>query len=205
GFKTDFPGSIKKYNVEPDLATWGKAIANGFSFCALTGKKEIMELGGIRKKGEEKVFLISTTHGGETSAIAAAIATIDEFLNKPVLKHNHNIGDLFVNKITNIISKNNLSDNITFNSTNWFSSFIFKDKNKNISNGLRTLMMQEMIKRGVLFQGAFVPCYSHNEEDIEYFSKAFEESISIYIKALEDDYNNYLVGEEAKPVFRRYL
>jgi glutamate-1-semialdehyde aminotransferase len=39
------------------MATWGKGIANGFSFCALTGKKEIMELGGIRRKGEEKVFL----------------------------------------------------------------------------------------------------------------------------------------------------
>ena len=32
GFKVDFPGAISKYNLQPDLATWGKGIANGFSF-----------------------------------------------------------------------------------------------------------------------------------------------------------------------------
>ena len=56
GFKVDFPGAISKYNLMPDLATWGKGIANGFSFCALTGKKEIMDLGGILEEGKEKVF-----------------------------------------------------------------------------------------------------------------------------------------------------
>ena len=85
GFKTDFPGSIKKFGVEPDMATWGKGVANGFSFCALTGKKEIMELGGINRPGEEKVFLISTTHGGETHAMAACLATIEEFQKKNVV------------------------------------------------------------------------------------------------------------------------
>ena len=56
GFKIDLPGAISKYNLEPDMATWGKGIANGFSFCALTGKKEIMNLGGILNEGEEKSF-----------------------------------------------------------------------------------------------------------------------------------------------------
>ena len=84
GFKVDFPGAITKYNLNPDLATWEKGIANGFSFCALTGKK-VMDLGGILNKGEEKVFLISTTHGGETTAIRAGIKTINEFRKKMLL------------------------------------------------------------------------------------------------------------------------
>ena len=84
GFKVDFPGAISKYNLSPDLATWGKGIANGFSFCALTGKKDIMDLGGILNKGEEKVFLISSTHGGETNAIRAGLKTIEEFKNNNV-------------------------------------------------------------------------------------------------------------------------
>ena len=41
GFKVDFPGPFQNTKLTPDLATWGKGIANGFSFCALTGKKEI--------------------------------------------------------------------------------------------------------------------------------------------------------------------
>jgi glutamate-1-semialdehyde 2,1-aminomutase len=40
GYKTAFPGSYKKYNVVPDMITWGKGIANGFSFCCMTGKKK---------------------------------------------------------------------------------------------------------------------------------------------------------------------
>ena len=55
GFKVDFPGAISKYKLTPDLSTWGKGIANGFSFCALTGKKEIMDLGGILER-KKKVF-----------------------------------------------------------------------------------------------------------------------------------------------------
>ena len=79
GFKTDFPGSQTKFNVEPDISTWGKGIANGFSFAAMTGKRDIMSLGGIKNEGNSKLFLISTTHGGETHSISACLATINEF------------------------------------------------------------------------------------------------------------------------------
>ena len=64
GFKVDFPGAITKYNLTPDLSTWGKGVANGFSFCALTGKKEVMDLGGILNKGRGKgVFNINYSWG----------------------------------------------------------------------------------------------------------------------------------------------
>lgn len=205
GFKTAFPGSVKKYNATPDLTTWGKGIANGFSFCALTGKKEIMELGGIHNKGKEKVFLISTTHGGETHSIAAGLATINEFEKRDVIKHNHRIGDDIIAGCNKVISQNKIEDYIEVSPSNWMQVFIFKDKDKNISSGLRTLMMQEMISRGILFQGAFSPCYSHTKNDVEYFADTFEKALSTYIKALDEGYDKYLIGEPAKPVFRKYL
>ncbi|TAL58462.1 MAG: glutamate-1-semialdehyde 2,1-aminomutase, partial [Bacteroidetes bacterium] len=161
GFKTDFPGSIKKYNVEPDMATWGKGIANGFSFCALTGKKEIMESGGIKNVGKEKVFLISTTHGGETHAIAAGLATIEIFQTQNVIQHNHVMGGHLFNAAQSMISSKGLSDFIEVIGANWLVAFVFKDKIKEVCNGMRTLALQEMIKRGVLFQGIFIPCFSH--------------------------------------------
>ena len=205
GFKTDFPGSIKKYDVTPDLATWGKGIANGFSFCALTGKKEIMELGGIRNSGAEKVFLISTTHGGETHALAASLATIDVFENNNVIEHNQNIGNYLITLCTEVIQTHGLSDFIEIAPCNWMPIFNFKDQNRQSSSGLRTLAMQEMIKRGVLFQGAFVPCFSHTREDIEYLAEAFNETVSIYKVALHDGFEKFLKGEPTKPVFRKYL
>jgi glutamate-1-semialdehyde 2,1-aminomutase len=205
GFKTALAGSINKYNTQPDMATWGKGIANGFSFCALTGKKEVMELGGIKNIGKEKVFLISTTHGGETTSIAAGLATIDVYEKQNVLKHNHSIGDKLIEACSHIILKNKLEDYISLTPTNWMQVFTFKNNKKEICSGSRTLMMQEMIKRGILYQGAFVPCFSHTDADVNYFAEAFDESLQIYLKALEDGYEKYLIGEPAKPVFRKIL
>ncbi len=205
GFKTHFPGTLVKYGVEPDLTTWGKGIANGFSFCALTGKKEVMELGGIRKTGAEKLFLISSTHGGETHAIAAGLATIDEFIKHKVVAHNHAIGDRFIAKNREVIAKHGLDAYVQIIPSNWMPLMAFKDKNGEASNGLRTLVMQEMIARGVLFQGAFVPCFSHTNEDVDFFAAAMDESLEVFKRGLEDGFEKHLVGEAAKPVFRKIL
>ena len=199
GYKTDFPGSIKKYNVVPDMATWGKGIANGFSFCALTGKKEIMELGGIRNKGAEKVFLISTTHGGETHALTAALATIEAYEKNDVIGHNHEIGTYLNQLCREIVNYQDLNDFIELAPCNWMPVFVFKNKDKEVSAGHRTLAMQEMIKRGVLFQGAFVPCFSHTKADVEYFAAAFSETLTVYKESLEQGFGKFLVGEAAKP------
>jgi glutamate-1-semialdehyde aminotransferase len=205
GFKTDLPGSLTRYNLEPDMATWGKGIANGFSFCALTGKKEIMELGGIRRKGAEKVFLISTTHGAETHAIAAAIATIDEFKKHDVIAHVHNIGRQLHTSCSEVVQKHNLSSYVEVIPCDWQPAFLLRDAEAKISPPFRTLLIQEMIRRGVLFQGFFVPSLSHTQEDINYFVAAFDASLSVYKAALAEGVEKYLVGEAAKPVFRKYL
>lgn len=205
GFKTDFPGSIHKYNVKPDLATWGKGISNGFAFCALTGIKEVMELGGIRNIGDEKVFLVSTTHGAETVGMAACLATIDEFSNNKVLEHNHFIGNKLHTLATKTIEARGLKDYISVADTDWWPVFTFKDKDEMSSMAMKTLMMQEMIDRGVLFNGFFVPCFSHTESDVDFFISAFNDSLSVYGDALESGFEKFLNGPVIKPVFRKYL
>ena len=76
GFRWHKNGAQKCYGVVPDLSTFGKALANGFSVSALAGKPEIMRLGEIEHKDRPRVFLLSTTHGAETHALAAATATV---------------------------------------------------------------------------------------------------------------------------------
>lgn len=205
GFKTDFPGSITKYNLVPDMATWGKGTANGFSFCALTGTADVMDLGGITREGEEKVFLISTTHGGETHGLAAAIATIDVFQKNDVIGHNHSIGKKLIELCQQLVTDHNLNDYIEVVPAVWMPFFVFKDVSKIANQGFRTLFMQEMIARGILFQGAFMPCFSHTENDVYYFAKAFGESLQVYKQALENGYEKYLTGSPAKAVFRKTL
>lgn len=205
GYKTDFPGSMKKYNVVPDMTTWGKGIANGFSFCCLTGKKEVMELGGIRNEGKEKLFLISTTHGGETSSIAAAIATMDEFKKHNVTKHNQALGQKFIDGTKQIFESHNLNHSLRNLQFNWHASVGYFDNEGNNSFGLRTLMHQELIKKGILFQGIFCPHFSHTEKDVEHILNAINDSCDVYKKGLEEGFEKYLVGAAIKPVFRKYI
>jgi glutamate-1-semialdehyde aminotransferase len=187
------------------MATWGKGIANGFSFCALTGRKEILELGGIQAVGKEKVFLISTTHGAETHGLAASIATIDCFVNNKVLESNHMKGAEVIKRTREILKAHGLNDYIRVSSSNWAPAFQFLNANREPDNGFRTLFMQEIISRGVLFVGAFVPTYSHNENEIDFFIEQFEGSLVKYKQALTDGYEKHLIGEPTKPVFRKFI
>jgi glutamate-1-semialdehyde 2,1-aminomutase len=204
GFRTSFPGSITKYNLSPDLTTWGKGIANGFSFSALTGKKDVMELGGINKLGKEKTFLISTTHGAETHSMAACLETIRIFETENVIDHNHSIGEYFIKLANESIVKADLIDNITLLNCQWMPAFQFKNRDREISQGYRTLAMQEMIEKGFLFQGFFLPCFSHTKDHVDQFIHSFNEMLLTYKRALEDGYEKHLIGEPAKAVFRKY-
>ena len=205
GYKTAFPGSMQKYNVVPDITTWGKGIANGFSFCCMTGTKEVMELGGIRKSGSEKLFLVSTTHGGETCSIAAALATMDEFEQHDVIGHNQRLGQQFIDGARDVIASHGLQSHIRQMQFNWHASLGYFDQEGNNSFELRTLFHQELIARGILFQGIFCPHYSHTEEDVKKILDAMNDACVIFKKALNEGCSAYLVGEPIKPVFRRII
>lgn len=205
GFKTAWPGTSVKHGIVPDMSTWGKGIANGFAFCALTGTKDVMELGGIRAKGQEKVFLISTTHGAETHAMAAVLATIDTFESRDVVAHNHAIGRALIARCREAVGRARLGAAVEVLACEWMVTFLFRDAAGTFCAGMRTLMMQEMIARGVLFQGIFVPCLSHTEADVARLTQAFSEALDVYACGLADGYARHLAGEPVRPVFRKLL
>ena len=69
GFRWAAGGAQSVYGVTPDLSCWGKAMGNGFPIAALAGRRELMELGGLRTDAD-RVFLLSTTHGPESTGLA---------------------------------------------------------------------------------------------------------------------------------------
>src|SRR6185295_4239338 len=85
GFRWHLHGAQHLYGVTPDLSTFGKALANGFSVSVLAGRRDIMKLGGS-DHDRERVFLLSTTHGAETHELAAAIATMEFYEKNPVIE-----------------------------------------------------------------------------------------------------------------------
>ena len=87
GFRWHNGGAQKVYGIVPDLSAFGKALANGFSVSALAGRREFMRLGGLDHHDRPRVFLLSTTHGAETHALAAAIATMQVYQREGVIEH----------------------------------------------------------------------------------------------------------------------
>ncbi|TAN69062.1 MAG: glutamate-1-semialdehyde 2,1-aminomutase, partial [Magnetospirillum sp.] len=86
GFRFAVPGAQAYFGLEPDLCTFGKGIANGYSVSVLAGRRDVMRLGGLHHD-EKRVFLISTTHGAENCGLAAARACLNIFREQPVVKH----------------------------------------------------------------------------------------------------------------------
>ncbi len=204
GFKLNYPGAHTMFGLEPDLTTWGKGVANGFSACMLAGRRDIMELGGITHN-KERVFLISTTHGAETHSLAAAIATIKEIKRTDSVSRNKKTGAAIMTGLEQLIKQAGLDGKITVKGHHCWPLMIFRGPDGNASDGFRTLVMQELAKHGLLFRGAFVPTISHSAEDVEKTLKAFEETFKVYNQALnKGTYEGFLVGEPAKPVFRRF-
>lgn len=204
GFKVALPGAIAVAGVDPDLATWGKGIANGFSFCALTGKKEVMELGGIVNSGQPKLFLSSTTHGAETSGLAAFLATVREFKEKNVIDHIHGIGATVHQRLSKIVEESPL-DSVRVYGKNWWVLTSYDAVGSWTDMEVKTMFAQLMIQRGILWQGTFVPCYSHGNQEIELLAEAFEDALQELADALASTPEKFLVGEAIKPVFRTFL
>ena len=91
GIRFDIRGAHHLWNVYPDLATFGKAYSNGFSFSLLAGRRDIMELGGLQHD-KRRVFLLSQTHSSESIGLAACMATLQECQRTNVTSHIWELG-----------------------------------------------------------------------------------------------------------------
>jgi len=206
GFKWSLRGAQDYYGVEPDMSTWGKGIANGFSACALTGRADIMELGGIRREGDDKLFLISTTHGAESTGLAAMNATIEAFKQHNMIDSNWARGAQLKNQLNQIIRKHNLEKFLEIIGYACLFALVCRSPEGVPDDTYRTLMMQEMIARGVLFQGLIYPTWSHQQPEIDAISSAFDGACEVYSKAISSgSCEGLLIGRPAKPVFRKKI
>lgn len=203
GFRFHLQGAQTLYNIEPDLSTFGKGMANGFSVAALTGKKEIMELGGILNRNAERVFLVSTTHGAEMSGLGAFIQTVDFYKKNGVIQHLWDYGGQLKNGMNDLAKEFGLENNFIVEGFPCSPVYTTLDTDGKPSPGLRTLFSQEMIRNNVLMPWIALS-FSHQNKELELTLNAVRNSFKILRQGIEDGYEKYLLGESIKPVFRRY-
>ncbi|MEZ4867883.1 MAG: glutamate-1-semialdehyde 2,1-aminomutase [Caldilineaceae bacterium] len=202
GFRWDKGGAQKCYGITPDLSTFGKALGNGISIAALVGKRDIMELGGLHHK-KERVFLLSTTFGAETFALAAAMKVMEIYSREPVVEFLHVQGRKLIDGINQVIAAAGVTDYFQVLGRPCNLIYATLDQNRQRSQPFRTLFLQETIKRGLLMP-SLVVSYSHTDAAIEQTIDAIGESLVVYRKALDEGIDKYLVGRPVAPVFRTY-
>lgn len=195
GFRMSLGGAQEYFGIKADLACYSKAVANGMPLSILTGKKEIMKL------LDDDVFFF-TTFGGETLSLAAAKETILEMQDKNVIEHLWCQGAKLKNGYNQIA--NDLEMPYTRAIGYDFRSLVTFDASAGNPLEMKSLVQQELIKRGILWSGSHNMSFSHSDEDIEYTLEAYRQVLQILKVAVEENkVKESLRGEPVKPVFRR--
>jgi glutamate-1-semialdehyde 2,1-aminomutase len=202
GFRWHLGGAQKLHGVVPHLSTFGKAMGNGFAISALAGKREMMRLGGL-DHDKERVFLLSTTHGAETHALAAWLAVLRVYREQNVIEHLWRQGERLRELINKSIIENRLQNYFELFGRPCNLVFATYDQEHSRSQTFRTLFLQELTRRAVIAP-SFVVSFSHADQDIERTAEAVYEAHVIYRKALDEGVGKYLEGRPVKPALREF-
>jgi glutamate-1-semialdehyde aminotransferase len=195
GFRCAMGGAQEFFGVRADLALFSKAMANGMPISAITGRRDVMAL------FEKDVFFF-TTFGGEALSLAASIACIEFIRDHGVIDHISGLGQRLADGIGDVIA------DLDMNCVG-LAGYPFRTLLNFLPSGgnpleMKTLVQQELIRRGILWSGIHNLCYAHAEADIEYTIKAFSEALAILKDAVaKADVASRLRGEMLRPVFRK--
>lgn len=203
GFRWHLRGAQALYGVTPDLATFGKGMANGFSVAALVGKRDIMELGGIRKEGAERVFLISTTHGAEMCGLAAFRETLAVYREEKVVQSLWSYGRKLVAGLNAVAKDAGVADSFSASGAPCSPYYATLGRDGAPSPALRTLFSQEMIRGGVLMPWIALSL-AHGDRELDRTLTAARRALRVYARGLEDGPEKHLEGPAVRPVFRRF-
>jgi glutamate-1-semialdehyde 2,1-aminomutase len=203
GFRWDMKGAQHYYGVKPDICTFGKAMANGFSVSCVAGRREIMQLGSIELQGEERVFLLSTTHGAEMSGLGAFVATLDYLERHDVVGHLWSYGRALMDMMRRVAADAKVERHFSVVGIACSPGYVTLDANGEPSLAFRTLFAQEMVRNGVLMPWIALS-YRHGAEELALTERALRQTLGVYARALNDGVEGYLEGPIIKPVFRRF-
>ena len=193
GFRFDIGGCQKYFDFEGDLVCFGKGMGNGLPITAITGKSEFM-------KAFDDLW-VSSTNNSEALSLAGTIAVINEMKEKNTIKSCWNQGTKLFEKWNQIVASYNINAKLVGYPIRMKMECL--DTNGNESIILKSLVLQEMVKKGIFMsQGVSFLSYSHSSEDIEFTLNALDETCKTISRiGNESEYENYLEGEIPKTVW----
>ena len=179
GFRFANGGAQELFGVTPDLATFGKGLANGYPLSAVSGRADIMRL-------MEDVFF-SFTFGGETLSLAAAKATLDKLQREPVVDTIRTTGQAFLGSVNELIGKHGLGSVLSTSGDPSWSFLNMQPTGPYSVWELKTLFMQEIFDRGVLGYGTHNISYAHSSEDLKQVLDAYDQAFGVMADAIVNE------------------
>ncbi|HYK11733.1 MAG TPA: SDR family oxidoreductase [Gemmatimonadales bacterium] len=194
GFRLAVGGAQQHFGVRPDLATFSKAVANGMPLSVLAGRADCMRL------FDKEVFFF-TTFGGEALSLAAAQATIDALVAEDVPSHLAVVGGRIRDGVNALAESIGLADRVKCQGAGCRSLLAFSGADPLLS---KSLVHQELLRRGVLWSGSHVVSAAHDDEDVDHILGAYAEVLPILKEALgAGDVRARIKGAPIEPSFRR--
>jgi glutamate-1-semialdehyde 2,1-aminomutase len=177
GFRYANGGAQELFGVTPDLATFGKGLANGYPVSVVAGRGDVMRL-------MEEIFF-SFTFGGEALSLAAAQATMKKLTTQPVVAILKSQGEKIMAGLAQLIAKHGAGDILGVAGHPSWSFCLIKDAPQVSSWELKTLFLQEMFARGILTLGTHNMSFAHSDADIGKLLAAYEEVIPLLVRAAD--------------------
>jgi glutamate-1-semialdehyde aminotransferase len=169
GFRQSFGGLHLFYKINPDLATFGKALGNGYSICAVLGRKEIMEA--------TKNTFISSTFWTDRIGSVAALKTLEIMEKTKSWETISKTGLLFKKKLLDLANSYNF--NINIEGLDALPRYNFLDKNNLY---YKTYITQEFLKKNILANNSIYISVVHGKGIINkyfyYLDRIFSEIFS---------------------------
>lgn len=196
GFRIALGGAQEAFGVTPDLATFSKACANGMPISILAGQAEVM------RTLEDPDFFFFTTFGGEALSLTATRETLLEMKEKKVIPQVQGKCGRLRDGYNRIAAQLEMgytrSVGLDYRSMVSFDADAGADPLE-----MKSLVQQELIKRGVLWTGFHHVSFSHSDWDVDYALSAYEDVLPILKSAMESgNVSAQLRGESVHPVFR---
>jgi len=195
GFRFANGGAQQLFGVVPDLATFGKGLANGYPLAALTGRADIMRM-------LEDVFF-SFTMGGETLSLAAAKAVLDKLQRDNVVDQLRSQGEKVIRGIQSLVERHGVGEIISVSGHPSWSFLNFSGAGEYSVWQVRTLFLQEVFARGILVLGSHNMSFTHSDDDVDMLLRTYDEVFPILRHAVEDGtLNAQLRCDVLQPLFK---
>jgi len=195
GFRYAAGGAQELFNVVPDLATFGKGMANGYPLSAVVGSNKIMQ------KVEDIFF--SGTFGGETLSLAAANTVLDKYKTQGITKYFNEIGSYLLENLNTLIDNEELNEIFWTSGHPSWSFLHIKGQLQYSDFEIKTFFLQEMFKRGILTLGSHNISFSHSKEDIDKLLDTYQVVLPMVKKHIEQqDLLENIHGDILQPLFK---